>query len=210
MPTQGTSSDSESSVGDSIPYQDEKNGKVVNTSENSEDESNDEDGVYIVEKIMGHDFKRDGLLLHVKWKGYDKPEDYTWEPEDNLLEGAEELLKEYYDSIGGRPEKQSKKRKAQSETKATPDKAELKKPRRPNAADQDSEEDDLEKPPRSSNWERDVVKVETIQRDAHRGLIAFLHWEDGKTYKVSIQQCYEKCPMKMLRFYEQHLVFKDN
>jgi chromobox protein 1 len=170
----------------------------------------------------------------VKWKGYDKPEDYTWEPEDNLLyalfhprktffniiiiirdsscylgyrEGAEELLKEYYDSIGGRPEKQSKKRKAQSETKATPDKAELKKPRRPNAADQDSEEDDLEKPPRSSNWERDVVKVETIQRDAHRGLIAFLHWEDGKTYKVSIQQCYEKCPMKVgcLHYFSEEL-----
>jgi chromobox protein 1 len=169
----------------------------------------------------------------VKWKGYDKPEDYTWEPEDNLLyalfhlrktffniiiirdsscylcyrEGAEELLKEYYDLIGGRPEKQSKKRKAQSETKATPDKIELKKPRRPNAADQDSEEDDLEKPPRSSNWERDVVKVETIQRDAHRGLIAFLHWEDGKTYKVSIQQCYEKCPMKVgcLHYFSEEL-----
>lgn len=24
------------------------------------------------------------ILLHVKWKGYDDPSDYTWEPEENL------------------------------------------------------------------------------------------------------------------------------
>lgn len=56
---------------------------------------------YIVESIANHDFlkvctlihsgsdnhanhEQGTLLLHVKWKGYDKAEDMTWEPEENL------------------------------------------------------------------------------------------------------------------------------
>lgn len=108
-------------------------------------------------------------------------------------------MKEYYEGLGGRPqppEKPSKKRKSMNESKATPDKTESKKTKKSRPDDEELE-DGLEKPPRSSNWERDVLKVETILRDPERGLVAFLQWEDGKTYRVSIQQCYEKCPMKV-------------
>jgi chromobox protein 1 len=41
---------------------------------------------YTVEKIMGHEFTKDGkLMLQVKWHGYDDPADQTLEPEENLL-----------------------------------------------------------------------------------------------------------------------------
>lgn len=57
---------------------------------------------YDVEKIMGHEFMKDvrcrlipwqcdrltgnqgALYFIVKWKGWDKPEDQTMEPEENL------------------------------------------------------------------------------------------------------------------------------
>lgn len=40
---------------------------------------------YTVEKIITHRFDNDGtLLFNIKWEGYEKVADRTWEPEDNL------------------------------------------------------------------------------------------------------------------------------
>lgn len=52
--------------------------------------------------------------------------------------------------------------------------------------------------PKSKNWEKDILKVDTIMRDPDTGsLMAYLHWNNGKKSRVSIEQCYEKCPMKV-------------
>ncbi|KAJ9319957.1 hypothetical protein DTO027B5_9067 [Paecilomyces variotii] len=198
------------STGDAIPYD---NGKESGAEESDEEEGED---VYVVEKIMGHEYKKDTLFLHVKWKGYDKPEDQTLEPEENLLDGAKEAVDEYYAKLGGRPEKPSRKRKSLNEAKATPEKATQKKPRKSRgtaSAEPAASEENDDVPdwvPKSKNWEKDILKVDTIMRDPDTGsLMAYLHWNNGKKSRVSIEQCYEKCPMKMLRFYEQHLVFKE-
>ncbi|KAL3464026.1 hypothetical protein BJX64DRAFT_255427 [Aspergillus heterothallicus] len=213
-------SDDESSTGESIPYEeveDKKNGV-------DEDDANEED-LYIVEKIMGHNFKSDGtLMLQVKWQGYSDPKDQTLEPEENLLEGAKDVLDEYFKVLGGRPEKpQPKKRKSMGRPpKSTPGKPEPRK-RRKSRADTETdatEEKEKEKEkdkdgrvpnwvPKSKNWENEVKAVDTIVREGD-GLVAFLHWNNDKKSKVSIEMCYEKCPRKMLKFYEQHLVFKDS
>ncbi|GAD97568.1 heterochromatin protein, putative [Paecilomyces variotii No. 5] len=200
------------SSGEAIPYD---NGKESGAEESDEEEEGED--VYVVEKIVGHEFKKDTLLLQVKWKGYDKPEDQTLEPEANLLEGAKDALDEYYAKLGGRPEKPTvgRKRKSLNEAKATPEKTTQKKPRKSrgtaSAEPAASENDDVpDWVPKSKNWEKDILKVETIMRDPDTGsLMAYLLWNNGKKSRVSIEQCYEKCPMKMLRFYEQHLVFKE-
>lgn len=78
--------------------------------------------------------------------------------------------------------------------------------------------------PKGKNWDKEVSAVDTIIRDPDNGgLYAFLLWNNGKRSRVSIDSCYEKCPMKvsllalggcsaelltffqMLKFYEQHL-----
>ena len=38
----------------------------------------------MVEKISGHRFVKGVLEFHVKWEGYEKPKDMTWEAEDNM------------------------------------------------------------------------------------------------------------------------------
>ncbi|KAL4753885.1 hypothetical protein BDW72DRAFT_4167 [Aspergillus terricola var. indicus] len=213
------------STGESIPYdeaEDKKNG-VGDPDHADEDEDEDEDeDVYVVEKILGHRFKGDGtLLFQVKWQGYDDPKDETLEPEENL-EGAQEILEEYFKLIGGRPEKPSKKRKSAGRPPkaASVDKPEPKRRRRSRAADTEetntSEERGKAKEsvapdwvPKSKNWENEVKTVDTIVRE-DGGLVAYLHWNNGKKSKVSIETCYDKCPRKMLKFYEQHLVFKDS
>ncbi|KAE8160137.1 hypothetical protein BDV40DRAFT_220419 [Aspergillus tamarii] len=207
------------STGESIPYNDAKedHNSGPEDQEDNDDEEDEEEGVYVVEKILGHDFAKNGtLLLQVKWKGYDDPADETMEPEENLLEGAKDLVEEYYRVRGGRPEKpQRGKRKSMTGPKPTPEKSEPKRRRksRAEAATETPDDDDGDLPdwvPRSKNWENEVQTVDTILRDAETSsLIAYLHWKNGKKSKVSLETCYEKCPRKMLKFYEEHLVFKE-
>jgi chromobox protein 1 len=46
--------------------------------------------------------------------------------------------------------------------------------------------------------------VDTIEQD-DQGLHVYLDWNNGKKTRHPIEKIYRKCPMKMLRFYEQHL-----
>ncbi|KAL4804508.1 hypothetical protein BDV18DRAFT_143311 [Aspergillus unguis] len=209
------------STGESIPYdeaEDHKNGV-----EGSNDGDEDDEEEYIVEKILGHSFKADGtLLLQVKWQGYDDPNDQTIEPEKNL-DNAPEVLQEYFKTIGGRPEKPTKKRKSTGRPAkaAQEEKPEPKKRRKSRANDEETatpevrkEEQEKNTPapnwvPKAKSWENEVKAVDTIVREGD-GLVAYLHWKNDKKSKVSIETCYDKCPRKMLKFYEQHLVFKDS
>ena len=71
-----------------------KKAKKAASSDEEEDGGADE---YEVEKILD---KRDigGLVEYkVKWRGWDREEDMTWEPADNLG-GSEELIREYEES----------------------------------------------------------------------------------------------------------------
>ncbi|OOF99098.1 hypothetical protein ASPCADRAFT_204757 [Aspergillus carbonarius ITEM 5010] len=219
------------STGESIPYDDAPQVKQDSASKDDEDEDDEAEGdVYTVEKIMNHEWAKNGdLLLQVKWHGYDDPADMTLEPEENLLEGAKEILDEYFRKLGGRPEKpqpQPKKRKSMGRPpKSTPEKMPEPKKRRKSRAETATETPDEEQAddkdgnesdgtstwmPKSRNWEGEVDSVETIIRQpGTSNLLAFLNWKNGKKSKVSIQLCYDKCPKKMLAFYESHLVFKD-
>ena len=50
-----------------------------------EDENDDEDEDYEVESIMEKRVTKKGKLEYlVKWKNFDDPADYTWEPSNNL------------------------------------------------------------------------------------------------------------------------------
>ncbi|PGH08233.1 chromobox protein 1 [Blastomyces parvus] len=218
MPPALQSSDDESG-GESIPFNEPEEDLPATkkaTEDEDEDESSEEgEDVYVVEKIMGHEFAKDGtLLLQVKWKGYENPEDQTLEPEDNLVEGAEEVVREYFSLIGGRPEKPSKKRK--SVTASTPTRGTAPSKRsKTSRASESNETPEMENNvadwvPKTKNWDSQVKSVDTIMRDPPTGgLFVYLTWNNDKKAKVSIQQAYEKCPQKMLVFYEQHLVFKD-
>ncbi|KAJ5959485.1 uncharacterized protein N7479_006635 [Penicillium vulpinum] len=225
-----------------IPFRNasETNGKDAQDSPedegDEEDEDEVEDGLYIVEKIIQHSWLDDGTLkLFVKWKGYDKIEDHTWEDEEGLMEGARDIVTEYYKKIGGRPKKSEekstaakpgRKRKSMGDSKiATPSPApaasEAKRQRRKSVpkeiskettkqASSASEENNTQWLPKGKNWDKDVKSVDTIVREGSAGLMVWLEFNNGHKAKLSLHACYEKCPMKMLQFYESHLVFKDN
>ncbi|KAJ5825606.1 hypothetical protein N7474_002744 [Penicillium riverlandense] len=193
-------------------------------SEENGEEEDEEDGLYVVEDILDHKFVKGELELLVKWKGYEEPEDQTFEPEEGLLEGAHDIVAEYYRRIGGRPQPPPKpakgpgrKRKSMTDAKPAPSLTSPLSPtkrrkRSPREAEErakkeeGSEESDLNWVPKAKNWEKQVDSVDTIVRDPDTDtLFAFLKWTNGKQTKVSIQSCYENCPQKMLKFYESHL-----
>jgi chromobox protein 1 len=111
---------------------------------------------------------------------------------------------EYYDRIGGRPqapEKSGRKRKSMGEAKSTPEASSTKRSRKSRGTNGTETDENGEIPnwvPNSENWDRDVLKVETIVRDPDsEGLMAYLHWSNGRKSRVSIDQCYEKIPLKV-------------
>lgn len=56
-------------------------------SEDEQEDGSDEDGEdeYSVDKIVAHDFERNGEVKYqVKWLGYEDEADMTWEPAENL------------------------------------------------------------------------------------------------------------------------------
>ncbi|KAJ5460702.1 uncharacterized protein N7458_002254 [Penicillium daleae] len=224
-----------------IPF-DDKNGTADDANNadevDAEDEEDDDDeeeaeDVYVVERIERHDWMDDGSFkLLVKWKGWDEPEDLTWEPESSLKSGAKAILDAYYKKIGGRPRRNApkptakagpgRKRKSMGKTKETSAFAEPTEHKRhrkssapateetPTETAADSEEDDLSWTPKGKDWGSQLEKVDTIIRDQDsKMLFAFLLWKNGKRSRVALEMCYDRCPRQMLQFYENHLVFKE-
>ncbi|KAG0214996.1 hypothetical protein BGX33_001611 [Mortierella sp. NVP41] len=67
-----------------------------------EDEDEDEEGVFEVEKVVGHRRELGVLKYRIKWKGY-SDEDITSEPEDSVF--CTDMVKEYwnqYQQMGGK------------------------------------------------------------------------------------------------------------
>ncbi|KAI9666038.1 MAG: hypothetical protein M1821_003973 [Bathelium mastoideum] len=215
-----------------IPYR--SKGKERASDENepeaedgSDDENEETEEEYIVEKITGFQYGDDGTLhLQVKWLGYEKKSDRTWEPEEHL-DGASEALQDYFESIGGRPQPgddpKSKKGKRKQSVAASP--AETKtgsgRGRKKMKVENGDVEDDAGHkgkkeskwmPPKGT-WEHDVMNIDCIEEDVDEATgdkkrVGFVMWNNGKKSKHSLGILNSKCPQKLLAYYEQHLVFR--
>ncbi|KAF2998528.1 hypothetical protein E8E13_004762 [Curvularia kusanoi] len=178
--------------------------------EESEEEDDVGEDEYVVEKIIGHRFNKGVLEFDVKWQGYENPKDRTWESEENL-ETAADVLKEYYEDIGGRPEKPEKgtKRKGRASTV----KSETGTPASSSKRTKTKEEP-AEKPwsPPPGSWEHDVSHIDTVEQSVDpktgkEAKYAYLVWNNGRKSQHPLRHVYTKCPQKMLQYYESHLVF---
>lgn len=177
----------------------------------SDSEGSGAEDEYVVEKIISHKIVKGQLVFEVKWQGYEEEADRTWEPEDNM-DGAIDVLNEYFEKIGGRPEptkgKGQKRKSRPSEVKsaaATPVPATKTK--------RVKQEKTWSPPPGS--WEHDVSHCDTVEErfDAQTGKparYAYLVWNNRKKTQHPLSHTYQKCPQKMLQYYESHLVFTHN
>ncbi|KAF5870278.1 putative heterochromatin protein one protein [Botrytis fragariae] len=198
--------------------------KVESDEEGDEEQAEDE---YVVEKILKHSFDEEGVLrFQVKWEGYEKKSDMTWEPEENL-ETAQDILNAYLETVGGKEQlieqynakraeaaeaaekKRSKKRGRPSAGVSTPQsngKRSRKNGHPASSTPPASREAVSFKPPQGS-WEDDVVTIEAME-GPNAEVIVYLTWKGGAKSQHPLHQVYKRCPQKMLSFYERHLVFK--
>lgn len=149
----------------------------------------------------------------MKWQGYDNPKDRTWEPEENM-ETAADVLKEYFEDIGGRPEKPDKgtKRKARASTAKSETGTPAATSKRTKTRDEPAAEKAWSPPPGS--WEHDVSHIDTVEqgidpKTGKEAKFAYIVWNNQKKTQHPLKHIYTKCPQKMLQYYESHLVFSN-
>ena len=67
-----------------------------------QDEVNPDEDDYEVEKIMDKRVAKKGKVEYlVKWKNFDDPVDYTWEPENNL-DDVKDLVAKFENELEGK------------------------------------------------------------------------------------------------------------
>ncbi|KAH7118314.1 hypothetical protein EDB81DRAFT_848065 [Dactylonectria macrodidyma] len=160
-----------------------------------------EDGLFIVETIKNHG----NLMFQVKWKGFESKKDLTWEPEDNLNVSGDEILNQYFDTIGGRDKifdesdraaKTKKGRQTSNGTFST-------RPKRLQRNEAHVGDETLfatTKPwnPPSRSWEDEVETIGACEEDDNGKLIVYLIWKNGQKTKHETQIIYKKCPQKVV------------
>ncbi|KAK3181711.1 hypothetical protein K4F52_006927 [Lecanicillium sp. MT-2017a] len=188
--------------------------------EDDEDEDEDgdedlEDDVFIVEAIKKHMIDEDGTLkFHVKWEGYESKKDMTWEPEDNLLESASEVLDEYFAQIGGRDNiyKQTEtaargKKRGRPASNGTAAAAPTKRSRKNATHPAETTPPATAKKwsPPAGSWEDHIENIDASRDEGTGRLMVYLVWKNGQKTKHDTSVIYKKCPQKMLQYYERHV-----
>ncbi|ODA82380.1 hypothetical protein RJ55_00887 [Drechmeria coniospora] len=193
--------------------------------EDDEDEEGDEgedlgEDEFIVEAVKKHMIDDDGSLKFlVKWEGWEKKSDMTWEPEDNLVESASEVLDNYFDSIGGRDtifeetETASRRKKRGRMSSGTAAAAATTKRARKDGrhpADSTPPATTAKWSPPAGSWEDEIESIDACEDEGSGKLIVYLIWKNGRKTRHDTACIYKKCPQKMLQFYERHVrIVKD-
>lgn len=185
-----------------------------------------EEEVYDVEKIVKHRMHKGRKQYLIKWVGY-PDSDNTWEDIENLM--CSEMLEEYEAQL-------KEKRKEKDRLRYAKSTAELRKKRRKEAKSKaakektesannikDTSSDELlaisselmvEKKPIfkqqiTNEWDADIDKVTGAFVNSAGLLEIEFVFNDGSTGSALCEEFKYKAPLKLLKFYEDNLTFRE-
>merc|ERR1719319_1979812 len=155
-----------------------------------------------VEQILEKRAKKGGKVEYlVKWRGFEDPNENTWEPADNL-EGAEEEIKKF-ESAGAKnkvdPKAKDKKRKSVAKESPAP----------PAKVAKTSDKKEQEKP---RGFARGFTAEKIIGATNEPGDLFFLiKWKDSdEADLVAAKEANLKIPQIVIKFYEDRLNWYDS
>jgi chromobox protein 1 len=123
------------------------------------------------------------------------------------MEGAADVLAEYHEDIGGRPEPKGTKgtkRKAGGAKSESGTPAASSKRGRP-AEDKPTPKVEKSWSPPLGSWEHDVSYVDTVEelsggvdpKTGERNLVAYVVWKNQRKTQHPLRHLYQKCPQKV-------------
>ncbi|KAI8061821.1 uncharacterized protein B0P05DRAFT_247817 [Gilbertella persicaria] len=213
---------------------------IMTRAKNTKKKSSPEPEEYEVEKIKSHKVfqvgKKHVLKYLVKWKNY-PAESNTWESIENLSNrsNAFELVDDYWSILGGDEarervmsqiesesysqvkdtQKKSKKRTKKEEKNASKEEPKAKKVKEDmyeSESDSDFSESEINSKSfrAKSDW-NDVSKVKYVRMsNNNKRLDAIVRWADGKIALYPTTLLAQKCPLKLIEFYEKRVTFDRN
>jgi len=165
-----------------------------------------------------------GFQFLIKWLGYDKSEDNTWEDEENC-EGSHQLIQSYWDSIGGKPLLSAAKGPGRKRNLSTPLSDRIATKKRRQVGDTSEESTPVPapkaiqisewKPPSDlASWDDKVAAVETVERMENGMILVYLLWyepagtilwagsltlgrKNGRKSVHDTTVVYHKCPQRV-------------
>jgi len=161
----------------------------------------DEEAEYEVEKVLEKRTKKGGKVEYlVKWRGFEDPDENTWEPADNL-DGAEDEIKKFESAGAKKEEPKPKDKKRKSMAKDSPAPA-AKVPKT-------GAKKDEEKP---RGFARGLTAEKIIGATNEPGELFFLiKWKDSdEADLVAAKEANLKIPQIVIKFYEDRLNWYDS
>lgn len=178
---------------------------------------------YIVEKILSHRFEKGAIKYEVKWEGYEKKADRTWEPEENLTyahrsdlignaltewnrENAQSCLDEYFERVGGKDKimaeiqnglKNKKRSRPQSNTPTSTSKRSRKNGDHPGESSPPATAKAVQWKPPAGSWEDQILELDACEDEEAGKLMVYLTWKNGARTQHETSVIYKRCPQKV-------------
>uniref|UniRef100_A0A915BF05 Chromo domain-containing protein n=1 Tax=Parascaris univalens TaxID=6257 RepID=A0A915BF05_PARUN len=225
--------DGDARIIEEVKKVDRKSGKETEGEETQESDSESgATGVYVVEKILKKrtHYKTGAVQYLIKWKGYDRKEDNTWEPAENCV-SAPEAIKEFEERVmrkkraaserGGKRRRRLLQRYSEGTTSV--------KKSRISAMEEDANgksnvekgsDDEVSSSTRgrrragdadtgcSMGEKREVKRIIALKRRHCDGELLALVCDENDTYRLERTSVLQKtCPQKLFDYYESLVVF---
>merc|ERR1711915_152451 len=155
-----------------------------------------DDNIYSVEKIVASRVHRNKKQYLIKWEGFDSSEN-TWEFARDIL--CKELIDEF--------EKNKRRKTSKDSSKST-----SKKVSEVETKDKDAPVKRESLNTRFSNeWHDDCDFIESVYKDdKKKALMCEIMFKSGKKLAVEVKEVHDKCPVKLLEYYEKNINFMDD